>query len=397
MPTKIKIRRATAANAATNNPTLLEGEPGLETDTRKLKIGDGLRAWSLLPYFEDEINPKQLNGQAGAYYLSRANHTGTQLAATISDLSGAFDGYLGAKYTDNLAEGAVNLYFTNARADARATSVINGLLGAANGITPLDGTGKIPTSYLPALAITDTFVVNSQAAMLAIACERGDVAVRTDVNKSFILQGNNPAVLADWVELLTPTDAVLSVNGQTGAVTLSTTHINEGANLYFTDSRALSAVGKDNLADGFDLTGGTTPRTLSVYGADVELNQSLTSTSSPTFARLNLNAATYAHAANTTVSGAVSLDLNFGVTQWTLGGNITISLTNPPSSGMRSGRLIIFQDAVTGGRTVAFTAGTIRGTVYINTAAGGVTIIGWDYFAIDGRLSITCNTDTATN
>jgi hypothetical protein len=112
--------------------------------------------------------------------------------------------------------------------------------GTASGEIPLLGTGgKLPSSTLPALAITDTFVVASQAAMLALsAAETGDVAVRTDLNKSFILRGSNPAVLADWQELLTPTDTVISVNGQTGVVVLTTQHIGEhSSNLYHTPAR----------------------------------------------------------------------------------------------------------------------------------------------------------------
>lgn len=112
--------------------------------------------------------------------------------------------------------------------------------GTAAGEIPLLGAGgKLPSSTLPALAITDTFVVASQAAMLALsAAETGDVAVRTDLNKSFILRGANPAVLADWQELLTPTDSVFSVNGQTGVVVLTTQHITEHAsNLYHTPAR----------------------------------------------------------------------------------------------------------------------------------------------------------------
>jgi hypothetical protein len=92
--------------------------------------------------------------------------------------------------------------------------------GAANGIPTLDAGGKIPSAQLPAIAITDTFVVASQAAMLALTAERGDVAVRSDLNKSFVLASDSPSTLADWKELLTPTDAVLSVDGLTGAVAL---------------------------------------------------------------------------------------------------------------------------------------------------------------------------------
>lgn len=114
-------------------------------------------------------------------------------------------------------------------------------MAVANGLATLDAGGKIPSGQLPAIAITSTFPVASQAAMLALTAETGDVAVRSDLNKSFILGGGgNPATLADWIELLTPTDTVLSVNGQTGAVSLTTTNISEGGNLYFTTARVLA-------------------------------------------------------------------------------------------------------------------------------------------------------------
>lgn len=48
--TKIQLRRDTAANWSTNNPTPSSGEPCFETDTGKLKIGDGITAYNSLPY-----------------------------------------------------------------------------------------------------------------------------------------------------------------------------------------------------------------------------------------------------------------------------------------------------------------------------------------------------------
>jgi hypothetical protein len=116
-------------------------------------------------------------------------------------------------------------------------------VGVAGGVAELDGSGKVPSSQLPALALTDVYVVNSEVAQLALAAQEGDVAVRTDLNKSFIHNGGVAGTMADWQEMLTPTDLVISVNGQTGAVTLSTTHVGEGTNLYFTNERAVDAVG----------------------------------------------------------------------------------------------------------------------------------------------------------
>lgn len=46
-----QIRRDTAANWTAANPTLLEGEWALETDTKLTKLGDGVTAWNSLDYF----------------------------------------------------------------------------------------------------------------------------------------------------------------------------------------------------------------------------------------------------------------------------------------------------------------------------------------------------------
>jgi len=158
----------------------------------------------------DTVQANATQNQTDAYLLARANHTGTQLAATISDF--------------------------NSSADARITLQ----KGAANGLATLGADQKIPAEQLPPIAITDTFVVSSQAAMLALAAQVGDIAIRTDVSQSFILQTADPTILSHWVELLNPGDtAIQIINGKSGSiVTLSTTDISEGTNLYYTDVRA---------------------------------------------------------------------------------------------------------------------------------------------------------------
>jgi hypothetical protein len=95
--------------------------------------------------------------------------------------------------------------------------------GTGSGNVPiLDSSGKLADSVVPKIAMTNTYVVASQTAMLALSnAQEGDVAVRTDLNKSFILKASPYSTLANWQELLTPTDAVTSVNGSTGAVTIS--------------------------------------------------------------------------------------------------------------------------------------------------------------------------------
>jgi hypothetical protein len=48
--TQIQIRRGTAAQWTSANPTLASAEFGYETDTGKFKIGDGSTAWNSLGY-----------------------------------------------------------------------------------------------------------------------------------------------------------------------------------------------------------------------------------------------------------------------------------------------------------------------------------------------------------
>jgi hypothetical protein len=50
MPQQIILRKGTAADWTSANPVLAAGEPGVETDTGKFKIGDGSTAWTLLDY-----------------------------------------------------------------------------------------------------------------------------------------------------------------------------------------------------------------------------------------------------------------------------------------------------------------------------------------------------------
>ena len=47
---QMQQRRDTAANWTAAGPTLLAGEIGYETDTGKIKIGDGATAWASLAY-----------------------------------------------------------------------------------------------------------------------------------------------------------------------------------------------------------------------------------------------------------------------------------------------------------------------------------------------------------
>ena len=48
--TRLQVRRGTASGWTTANPTLYAGEIGFETDTARIKIGDGTTVWTSLDY-----------------------------------------------------------------------------------------------------------------------------------------------------------------------------------------------------------------------------------------------------------------------------------------------------------------------------------------------------------
>jgi hypothetical protein len=151
-----------------------------------------------------------LNG--GNLYVSKADKTGTSGAPIAA-----------SDYIE---------FYSRGNADSAIDSKISalGLKGAskfdvgttAGKIPVVSSDGKLKASIIPQIAITDTFVVSSQAAMLALSTAQvGDIAVRTDLSESFILKAEGYSTLANWQELLTPTDKVTSVNGKTGTVTVT--------------------------------------------------------------------------------------------------------------------------------------------------------------------------------
>lgn len=65
----------------------------------------------------------------------------------------------------------------------------------------LDASNKIPLANIPAAAITEVFPVSSQAQMLSLTADPGDVAKRTDLGASFILMSAPASTLENWVRI----------------------------------------------------------------------------------------------------------------------------------------------------------------------------------------------------
>jgi len=151
---------------------------------------------------------------------------------------------------DNAAKEAVESLGTASKCDT----------GTSEGNVPvINSNGKLDTSIIPQIAITDTYSVDSEEEMLALTAQKGDVAIRSDESKSYILKTAPASVKENWLELQSPDCKIFSVNGQTGAVVLTTDDIEEKGNLYYTDER-VKAVYEEKLGEtsSKDLTDGET-------------------------------------------------------------------------------------------------------------------------------------------
>lgn len=287
LDSKIQIRNDTAANWKAANPVLLKGEVGIEIDTRKMKVGDGISQWTALKYISDDIviantNPTDTDTDhdVGEFWVNQAEKTLYVLISTsataaiwkriptaeelvvvaeaqvaqklkeartisiVGDATGAttFDGSADASITlilqnTGAAEGTFTKVTVNEKGlitktelltpddipaltlakitDAGTAAARN--VGTAEGnLVEVGANGKIADSVLPPLAITEPYAVNDEAEMLALDAQKGDVAIRADEGKSYILKQTPASDRTNWLELKSPECKVLSVNGKSG-------------------------------------------------------------------------------------------------------------------------------------------------------------------------------------
>jgi len=80
MATRIQIRRDTATNWSSANTILAQGEMALETDTGKLKVGDGTTAWGALDYSLDPV------GATGRVTGADASNVSTKLYSPTANV-----------------------------------------------------------------------------------------------------------------------------------------------------------------------------------------------------------------------------------------------------------------------------------------------------------------------
>ena len=126
--------------------------------------------------------------------------------------------------------------------------------GVANGVATLDSSGKVPVSELPAavlgaLSYQGTWNASTNTPTLASGVGTKGYYYVVSVAGSTNLDGITDWKVGDWAvyngtawQKVDNTDQVTSVNGQTGAVVLTTTNVAEGTNEYFTTAKARASV-----------------------------------------------------------------------------------------------------------------------------------------------------------
>lgn len=75
MATNIQLRRGTSTEWQLVNPILAVGEVGLETDTKFIKVGNGVTAWNSLPYggIQGQVNTDVTNDGIHPFFLYSVN------------------------------------------------------------------------------------------------------------------------------------------------------------------------------------------------------------------------------------------------------------------------------------------------------------------------------------
>ena len=203
------------------------------------------------------------------------SYVDTQLGLKVDKVSGKG---LSTNDYDNTAKAAVDALGTASTCNT----------GTSSGNVPvLDSNGKLNTSVLPALAISDTFTAANEAAMLALDAQKGDVCIRTDESKTYILADEPASTLANWKEIVSPADAVTSVNGKTGVVTLTYSDVGAvEANTAITGATKCKITydSKGLVTAGADLAASDIPDISATYETVSNKSDSYSTSSSTTYA-----------------------------------------------------------------------------------------------------------------
>lgn len=119
---KIQLRHDTSTNWQTQNPVLLEGEVAIETDSNKVKIGNGTDNYNTLPYITDQTKVDLDYSNADYQPVNKAGDTMAGILSITSTDSRIFQNnisltkgetpskayYMGFMFNDKNGDSALN-------------------------------------------------------------------------------------------------------------------------------------------------------------------------------------------------------------------------------------------------------------------------------------------------
>ena len=196
MATQIQTRRDTSANWASANPVLLEGEMGYETDTLKLKVGDGVTPYNALAYTISQETSAGLfeeNATGGGATSTQRVNAG-DASGSGSTLSGGGLGSASGFYSVNSGG------FNNTSSGSYAT-VGGGRMNTASGnfsATVGGGTGNTASGNYYATVGGGTYNISSNA--YSTVC--GGYGNTSSGFKSIVGAGNQNVASSDYSSIL---------------------------------------------------------------------------------------------------------------------------------------------------------------------------------------------------
>jgi len=225
MAVRIQIRRGTETNWTSLNPLLAEGELGVELDTGRFKIGNGLNYWNQIEYanaisklhslfdvsvIDPNNNDLLIYDLATDKWVSRpAILASTTVSGTVkigSNISVADDGTISVTAPYSLIT---------------ATSNILGGVKIGNGISITDnGTISFNTSTLVANAVTATTATNAAYAYSfnTSTLVANAVTATTATNAAYAYSFNTSTLVANAVNAVTATNAAYAYSFNTSTL-----------------------------------------------------------------------------------------------------------------------------------------------------------------------------------
>lgn len=211
--------------------------------------------------------------QPGDNVSSLTNDAGYITSADIpADAVTSVNGYTGVVVLDKADVGLGNVDNTSDANKPISDATQTALDAKADLVN-----GVIPTSQIPAIAITEFLGdVTSESEMLALTGQPGDWCFRSDEGFGYVIVAEPPSVLANWQQIATPGGDVNSVNGQTGTVVLGPSDV--GAATAAQGVLASSAIQPgDNISEltndaGYITSGDTVSSQWITSGSDIYYN-----------------------------------------------------------------------------------------------------------------------------